>query len=93
MNQIEARITDLVRWVRAEGAYCCKLDNVKDLAAKPRAVRVTMRCQHHDIYSFEVHYDIPANEPDEDENSHLMRQIALGIVTNIVDKSNWPATS
>jgi hypothetical protein len=84
MNLRESKVADLVHWVRAEGAYCCGLDNVTDLAEKPAAIRVTMRCRYHDTYSFEVCYGSPESQTKDDEDSYLMRSIALGIVTNIV---------
>ena len=80
MNSIETRIAELVTGVLAEGAYCCKLESVSEGAEKPATVLVTMSCQHHNTYSFEVHYGGPMTEPEE---TVLMRRIACEIVRHI----------
>ncbi|SRR5216683_5287095 len=83
MNHIEARITELVERVLAEAAYCCGLQSVSDIAEKPLTVLVTMSCQHHNTYSFEVHFGGFGGEPEEKDDSVLMRRIAGEIVRNL----------
>ena len=79
MNQIETRIAELVNWVRVDGAYCCRLQSVRDMVEKPATVLVMMRCQYQDA-SFEVHYGSARGEAPEEDDAILKRRIALGIV-------------
>lgn len=88
MNQIETRIAKLVKVVRAEGAYCCRLNGVMDLAEKPTTVRITMRCVYHGSYTFEVEYTDFSTKTQEQEDLNLMRQISSGISQNIRKSDN-----
>ena len=83
MNQIEARIAKLVQLIRTQGAYCCGLESVMEMAERPTTVRVTMRCKYHHTYSFEVHHGGPGRETEEEDDSVLIQRIALGIITNM----------
>jgi hypothetical protein len=86
VNKIEEKIIELAKWVRAEGAYCCKPDEVKDLAESHTA-RITMHCQHHNTYSFEVPYVDPVSKTEQLEDSDLMHRIARGIVRHFSSSS------
>ena len=83
MSLIEARIIELTKSIQAVGAYCCRLESVKDMAEKPMTVLVTMRCQHHKTYSFEIPYSGSQKNSVEKDDSVLRRRIAGGIVEHI----------
>jgi hypothetical protein len=56
LNEIEEKMIALVKRVRVEGAYCCRVVSVIDLIDRPMTVRVRMSCRRHDDYSFDVEY-------------------------------------
>jgi hypothetical protein len=81
MTKIEDRMSTLAARVKSECAYCCNLESVRDIATKPGTALVTMRCRHHNTYRFEVYYG-GNDQPEERDDSVLMRRIARGIVDN-----------
>lgn len=82
MSQIETKMAELVNRVVAEGAYCCRLASVKALAEKPASVLVTMQCQRHKTYNFEVASRVKGQLSEEQRDSSLMKQIANAIANN-----------
>ena len=83
MNLIEARIIELTKWILAVGAYCCRLDSVKDMTEKPMTVLVSLCCPHHGTYSFEVPYGDERKNCVEKDDSILRRLIASEIVEHM----------
>lgn len=90
MKLIEARMIELAGQVQADCAYCCTVGSIKDMGEKPMTVLVTMRCHHHNTYSFEVNYCRVDVETEERRDAVLMGRIARGIVEAHTASSNNP---
>ena len=83
MSQVQQKVRELVNKIIADGAYCCSLNEVKDMVAEANTVLIMMSCPLHKTYSFEVHYVEPVISTEPLQDTELIRRIALGIVTNI----------
>ena len=77
MGEMEERIIELVIRVCVEGAYCCRLSNVR-IGDSARAARITMRCERHIGYTFDLDYG--GGNENAQQDSVLMRQICKGLV-------------
>jgi hypothetical protein len=83
VSKIEQRIIELVNQIKADGAYCCSLNEVRDMVEETNTVQIEMSCPLHRSYSFEIQYFKPVSATESLHDSDLRRRIALGFVTSI----------
>jgi len=82
VRKIEESISELVNRISAEGAYCCRLNEVRQME-KGNAVHHGMHCEQHKGLNFMVPYLEPVNTTGKVQKFDLIRRIAFGIVNVI----------